>query len=105
MEMRDMRNTLAFCAFIALAAGSACAGAVFLTGHDPDFHATLGGNAVGAANINRRAISYVMDPVYNTYVAGGATKFLFVESRIAAPRGCCAILPETDRPEAARSKW
>lgn len=28
-----------------------------------------------------------MDPAHNTYVAGGATKFLFVESSIPVPSG------------------
>ncbi len=32
-----------------------------LTGHDPDFHASQGGNALGAQHINQRAIEYIMD--------------------------------------------
>jgi hypothetical protein len=70
-----------------LFAFSSFAGSVFLTGHDPDFHASLGGNAVGAAHINQRAISYIMDPAFNPYAAAGAHKFLFVESSIAPPAG------------------
>jgi hypothetical protein len=62
-------------------------GSVFITGHDPDFHATLGGNVAGAQAINQTAIGYVMDPAFNPYVAGGANKFLFVESSIAPPSG------------------
>jgi hypothetical protein len=62
------------------------AGSVFLTGHDPDFHAFLGANAVGAANINRAAINFIRDPGFNTFV-GIAPKFLFVESSIAPPPG------------------
>jgi hypothetical protein len=62
------------------------AGSIFLTGHDPDFHASLGGNAVGARNINIAAINYVQDPTFNPYVAV-APKFLFVQSNIAPPAG------------------
>ncbi|MBX9582871.1 MAG: hypothetical protein K2X87_21395 [Gemmataceae bacterium] len=66
---------------------SASAGSIFLTGHDPDFHAYLGGNPSGAANINRAAIGFVTDPVFNPYTAGGINKFLFVESSISPPGG------------------
>ncbi len=62
-------------------------GSVFLTGHDPDFHASLGGNAAGAQNINIVAISFVMDPAFNPFVAGGINQFLFVQSNIAPPGG------------------
>ena len=60
------------------------AGAIFLTGHDPDFHGFLGGELVGARNINNRAISFIMDPVFNPF---SALPFLFVESSIAPPGG------------------
>ncbi|MFB2924284.1 MULTISPECIES: PEP-CTERM sorting domain-containing protein [Aerosakkonema] len=60
---------------------------IFLTGHDPDFHAFLGGNTAGARKINNVAIDYVMDPAFNTFVAGGINKFLFVESQITPPGG------------------
>jgi hypothetical protein len=36
----------------------ALAGNVFVTGHDPDFHASLGGNAPGAQNIINRALDF-----------------------------------------------
>lgn len=62
-------------------------GSVFLTGHDPDFHASLGGNTAGARHINQTAISFVQDPAFNPYYAGGAHKFLFVESTIPVPGG------------------
>jgi hypothetical protein len=68
-------------------AGPSLAGSVFLTGHDPDFHASVGGNALGAQHINQAAINFCMDPVYNTFVAGGVNRFLFVESSIAPPSG------------------
>lgn len=66
--------------------GGAYAGAIFLTGHDPDFHASLGGNLIGARNINTTAIDFVMDSSFNPFVAT-APKFLFVESNIAVPGG------------------
>jgi hypothetical protein len=62
-------------------------GSVFLTGHDPDFHAFVGGNAVGAQNINIAAINFVMDPAFNPFVASGIDKFLFVESKGGVPGG------------------
>ena len=68
------------------APSAALAGAIFLTGHDPDFHASLGGNTAGARNINTTAIGYVMDSSFNTFVAT-APKFLFVESTIPVPGG------------------
>lgn len=61
-------------------------GSIFITGHDPDFHALLGGNLVGARRINQVGISFVQDPVYNPYVAT-APKFLVVESNIPVPGG------------------
>lgn len=63
------------------------AGSIFLTGHDPDFHAFVGGNAAGAQHINQAAIGYVTDPAFNPFTSGGITKFLFVESSIAPPPG------------------
>jgi len=59
-------------------------GSFFLTGHDPDFHAQENGggspDAVGAQHINQVAINFVMDPTFNPFVAGGATKFLYVSA-------------------------
>ncbi|MBM3725525.1 MAG: PEP-CTERM sorting domain-containing protein [Acidobacteria bacterium] len=63
------------------------AGSVFLTGHDPDFHAHVGGNVAGAIKINQTAIGYVTDPGFNPFKAGGINKFLFVESNIPIPGG------------------
>ena len=76
---------------IALSANPAYAASVFLTGHDPDFHASnAAGTAIdsqGAVNINNTAIGFIMDATFNLSVAGGATKFLFVESSISPPGG------------------
>src|SRR5579864_8303643 len=63
------------------------AGSIFLTGHDPDFHALLGGNALGAQHINQDAINFITDPAFNSFAAGGVHKFLFVESSIVPPAG------------------
>jgi hypothetical protein len=63
-------------------------GSFFLTGHDPDFHALLGGNAVGAQNISRSALNFILDPSFNPYVAGGNEHVLFVEcDTCAVPAG------------------
>lgn len=79
--------TLALAGMVAGAASAgSIGGSVFLTGHDPDFHATLGGNTVGAQNINIVAINFIRDPGFNPFVAI-APKFLFVESHIAVPGG------------------
>lgn len=66
---------------------SSWAGSIFLTGHDPDFHATIGGNALGAQHINQAAINFVTDPLFNPFTAGGINKFLFVESTGSPPVG------------------
>lgn len=57
------------------------AGPIFLTGHDPDDHAQ---DSMGAANLLRAGLNYVTG---GTYAAGAATKFLWVESRMAPPAG------------------
>lgn len=76
------------CVSAGLLAGIASAdGSVFLTGHDPDFHASLGGNLAGARKINTTAINYIMDPAFNSFNAGGNKKFLFVEGKFSPPGG------------------
>ncbi len=64
---------------VAPVANADVVGSIFLTGHDPDFHAAVGGNALGAQHINQAAINFIMDPTFNPFVAGGDQKFLFVE--------------------------
>jgi hypothetical protein len=61
-----------------LAVSPARGGSIFLTGHDPDFHALIG-NTTGAQNINDAAISFIMDSAFNPFVAGGDQHILFVE--------------------------
>ena len=48
------------------------AGNVFITGHDPDFHASQGGNAPGAQNIIIRALNFTR--------AGYTAPILYVQS-------------------------
>jgi hypothetical protein len=89
MSSRLASVVLRAAAIVALLVGAptaALAGAIFLTGHDPDFHGSLGGNNTGAQHINTTAIGFVMDPVFNPFVAS-APKFLFVESNISPPSG------------------
>ena len=56
------------------------AGNVFLTGHDPDFHAQ---DNTGAANLLRAGLNFVTSGTYNT----GTAKFLWVESDRSVPSG------------------
>src|SRR6476646_5493351 len=62
-------------------------GSIFLTGHDPDYHAFAGGNGSGAAAINNQPIDFVTDPAFNTFANVGIKKFLYVTSNIAPPSG------------------
>jgi hypothetical protein len=73
----------AACACMLFAAGSVSAGPIFLTGHDPDFHAQPGAGAGG--DLLATALSFVTGGNFNDHSA--ATKFLWVESFIAAPGG------------------
>jgi hypothetical protein len=77
--MKRLLSIAAACAVLATA-GTANAGKVYLTGHDPDFHAQ--GQADGQAQLNV-ALNYVTGGTYND----GSTKFLWVESFNAATSG------------------
>jgi len=79
-------RAMLFAAVFTLVSPGLWAGSIFLTGHDPDFHALLGGNAVGARNINQAAIDFIQDPLFNPFIAT-APKFLFVESTGPVPGG------------------
>ncbi|HEX9754834.1 MAG TPA: PEP-CTERM sorting domain-containing protein [Gemmatimonadales bacterium] len=86
--MKTLQTFILFLALLFLGAGTgAQAGSIFLTGHDPDFHAFLGGNLAGAQNINTTAIDFITNPAFNSFSAGGIGKFLFVESKISPPGG------------------
>lgn len=62
------------------AAAPAAAGPVFLTGHDPDFHAQ---GSVGAQNLLNAGLSFVTGGAYTNTT----TKFLWVESFLAPTGG------------------
>lgn len=78
--MKRLISVAAACAALA-AAGAANAGNVYLTGHDPDFHAAVG-QVDGQIQL-RTALNYVTGGTYND----GSTKFLWVESNLAATPG------------------
>ncbi|MBL8698075.1 MAG: hypothetical protein JNK67_06870 [Alphaproteobacteria bacterium] len=63
-------------------AGSALAGPVFLTGHDPDFHAQ---DSVHAQHLLSNGLSFVTGGTFDD--AAPAKKFLWVESNLAPPGG------------------
>ena len=79
MKSRIWAATIA--AFVLGAAPIATAGPIFLTGHDPDFHAQ---DSVGARNLLRSGLTFVTG---GTFDDGASTKFLWVESRIPTPGG------------------
>ncbi len=55
-------------------------GAIFISGHDPIWHANFGDNPAGAASLATTAIAFAR--------AGSTEKFLFVESKtVAVPSG------------------
>jgi hypothetical protein len=62
------------------------AASIFLTGHDPDFHAIAPSNTTGARNINNAAIGFIRDSNFNPFVSA-TSKFLFVESKGSIPGG------------------
>ena len=82
-----MRFFLCIASVLLALGGAAQAASIFLTGHDPDFHATRGPDVPGAINLNNVAIDFILDPAFNSVVAGGTSKFLFVESNIPIPSG------------------
>ncbi len=87
------KNLIAFVVLCKVLAFSqlGVAGSIFLTGHDPDFHASnptgTAVDSIGAVHINQVGIGYIMDSTFNSYAAGGVNKFLFVESKISPPSG------------------
>lgn len=71
-------------AFIIGSSSASFAGPIFLTGHDPDFHAQgTNTEALGAQNLLRTGLDFVTGGTYNS----GTEKFLWVESRISPPSG------------------
>lgn len=82
-----VRSAIVTVAISVVSAMPSWAASLFLTGHDPDFHAFVGGNFTGAQNMNKAAINYVTDSAFNTFTANGVNKFLFVESKMIPPSG------------------
>lgn len=66
---------------LSIASHTLYAGPIFLTGHDPDFHA---GGSAGARNLLNAGLDYVTG---GTHDLSDGNKFLWVESRISPPPG------------------
>jgi hypothetical protein len=76
----SLRYTLMTCLLCAVTAPAWAQGGLFVTGHDPDFHAFRGGNAAGAKNIIIKGLDYITDGVANNSNPIGTV--LLVTSRI-----------------------
>ena len=83
MKATSLVLLLALVATLSAPAWGDTAASIFLTGHDPDFHAFQGANALGAQHINQVAINFVTNPTFNPYAAAGVNKFLFVQATAA----------------------
>lgn len=84
--MTTLRTKLVTLAFALSASGSGIAGPVFLTGHDPDFHAQPGAGSPGAKDLLATGLSFATGGTYND--ANPLTpKFLWVESTIGTAGG------------------
>ena len=59
---------------LAVPVGDALAGSIFVSGHDSDFHAFLGGNAVGAQDIIVDSLIFARD--------GNTAPILFIQSNL-----------------------
>src|SRR5262249_46827895 len=46
-----------------------------------------GDNRTGARNLIRIAINFIRDPAFNSFAKAGASRFLFVESKLSIPIG------------------
>lgn len=73
---------------VGMGIGDLWAGSIFLTGHDPDFHAQSAPseNPTGAQRINQVAISFITDAAFNPFTSP-TSKLLFVESTGSIPSG------------------
>lgn len=69
-----IRLTQGVCGCTLFASSIAFAGSVFVTGHDPDFHAFLGGNATGAQNIIDDGLAFARN--------GNTAPILLLESNL-----------------------
>ena len=102
---------LAITLILLLGTSPAWAGPIFLTGHDPDFHAP---GSAGAANLLRAGLNFVTNGTFDD--AAPVKRFLWVESRIAPPGGHLvgenglgalglALGAQYDRANAAELAW
>ena len=80
MKLKRFSGLTLVLALACLAPTSAFAGKVFITGHDPDFHAQ---DSAGAAALLETGLNYVTNGTWN----GGTQRFLWVESFNAATSG------------------
>jgi hypothetical protein len=60
-QHRPVIRTFALMALFGLSANLASAGSVFVTGHDPDFHAQAGPNQAGAQHVIQLGLNFVRD--------------------------------------------
>ena len=79
LRRRNVITIALFCLALLIKPAPGAAGPIFLTGHDPDFHAQGG---VGAQNLLRTGLQFVTN---NTYDSG--MKFLWVESFLSPTSG------------------
>ncbi|MEO5739368.1 MAG: PEP-CTERM sorting domain-containing protein [Vicinamibacterales bacterium] len=74
-----MHRLIILAAIVMLLPSRALAGSIFITGHDPIWHAGLGGNVVGAQNLATAGIEFARN--------GSSLPFLFIESNDPLPGG------------------
>ena len=67
-----MHRLIVLAAILLLLPSRALAGSIFITGHDPIWHAGMGGNFVGAQNLATTGIEFARN--------GSTLPFLFIES-------------------------
>ncbi len=83
-QIKWFRASVLASAITLLASISASAGPIFLTGHDPDFHAqSAAPEGPNAATLLQVGLDFATGGTTNT----ATEKFLWVESRIATPGG------------------
>ena len=74
--MSSTNNVVGYCLLLLMLGVSATqttwAGNVFVTGHDPDFHAALGPNPTGAINVIQRALDFARN--------GNTAPILYIQS-------------------------
>jgi hypothetical protein len=75
----SMATALGFCAALLLSASPVAAGPIFLTGHDPDFHAHDVPGPGGQDHLLETGLNFAL--------GGGSGKILWVEAIMAPPSG------------------